>query len=568
MTRSVRTFLLAAVFVLQAVTVVGIVLLNRWSSEDVLVDQMSQIMDKVAAESVERTEAHLAPAADATALTQGLVDAGVLDPRDGDALRRYFRQQLEVSPQLDGMFVGYPDGSLVYLARDDGRVDGGYRLQEITVDGDVRTNTVTWLDASGEEVASERDDADPFDPRTRPWYEAAVAIGGTIWTEPYVFYNYLTPGVTTAAPLEREDGSLVGVFGVDTELAELSSFVGALEVSPNGRAFLVDRSGGLLAYPDVERVVRPSEDDEAAYRLAEADEVGDPAVEAAFASLDGSRVPEGERVERSFRVDGSATRAVFVPLSGRDDWYVVVVAPERDFVGRILDGQRNNALLAVAIGLAVVVLSIPFVRWIGRLFQRTHERATTDALTGLVNRRQFTESLRREVDRARRQGRPLSAVLVDVDLFKQINDTYGHAVGDEALVAVAERLRHGVRDTDVVARLGGDEFALLLVDTDLDEAAEIVERIRARLDEAPTATSGGEVPITVTLGVAALTDDDRDGDALVAAADAALYVAKEGGRNRVATPAGLLERSTGSTASATSAPTGTTTTSGTTTAID
>src|SRR5690606_12152242 len=130
-------------------------------------------------------------------------------------------------------------------ARDDGRVDGGYRLQEITVDGDVRTNTVTWLDASGEEVASERDDADPFDPRTRPWYEAAVAIGGTIWTEPYVFYNYLTPGVTTAAPLEREDGSLVGVFGVDTELAELSSFVGALEVSPNGRAFLVDRSGGL-----------------------------------------------------------------------------------------------------------------------------------------------------------------------------------------------------------------------------------------------------------------------------------------------------------------------------------
>jgi hypothetical protein len=95
---------------LQAVTVVAIVVLNRVNSQDVLVDQMTQIMDKVAAESVQRTEAHLTPAAHANELTVGLVDTGVLDPRDPDALVKYFRQQLQVSPQIAGMYIGFPDG--------------------------------------------------------------------------------------------------------------------------------------------------------------------------------------------------------------------------------------------------------------------------------------------------------------------------------------------------------------------------------------------------------------------------------------------------------------------------
>jgi diguanylate cyclase (GGDEF)-like protein len=549
MSKSVRNFLLAALFILQAVTVVTIVLLNRVSSEPVLVDQMNQMMDKVADESVERTEAHLRPAADAAALTEDLVDQGFLDPTDVGQLQRYFLSQLRVSPQLDGLFVGYPDGGLVYVSHDDSRDEDGFRAQVIEVDGEVRTNTISWLAADGTETASERDDADPFDPRTRPWYEAATATGGLIWTKPYVFYNYLTPGVTTAAPIESDDGELIAVFGVDTALAELSEFVADLDVSANGTAYLVDTSGGLLAYRDLDAVVRESEDENEEYRLAQADEVSDALVEEAHRTLEDADLEPGERLESAFSVDGQASRAVFVPLSERDDWYVAVAAPERDFVGRILDGQRDNALLAVGIGLAVIVLSIPFVRWVGRLFQRTHDRATTDALTKLVNRRQFEESLRDEVVRARRQGHPLSVALIDVDFFKQINDTHGHGVGDEALIAVADGLRRGVRETDVVSRLGGDEFAVLLLETDVPGSAEILERIRAQFDDEPATTSAGPVPITLTFGVAGLAPGDADGDALVARADAALYVAKEGGRNRVATPDGLVDRT--STAGAT-----------------
>jgi diguanylate cyclase (GGDEF)-like protein len=106
-----------------------------------------------------------------------------------------------------------------------------------------------------------------------------------------------------------------------------------------------------------------------------------------------------------------------------------------------------------------------------------------------------------------------------------------------------------VRETDVVSRLGGDEFAVLLLETDVPGSAEILERIRAQFDDEPATTSAGPVPITLTFGVAGLAPGDADGDALVARADAALYVAKEGGRNRVATPDGLVDRT--STAGAT-----------------
>jgi diguanylate cyclase (GGDEF)-like protein len=544
MSKTVRNLLLAGMLALQAVTVVAIVVLNRVNSQDVLVDQMTQIMDKVAAESVQRTEAHLTPAAHANELTVGLVDTGVLDPRDPDALVKYFRQQLQVSPQIAGMYIGFPDGGFVYLSQDDSRVENGYRLQVIDTSQAERTNTLVWLDADGVVQETERDDSDPYDPRTRPWYGDAVAAGDTIWTEPYVFYSSRAPGVTTATPLETADGDLIGVYGADTALADLSAFVSDLDVSERGTAFLVDESGGMLAYRDPEAVVRETDSEQVDYRLSGTHELDDPLVEEAFAALEAADPRPGEVVHEPFRYDGNASQAVFVPLSERQEWYVGVAAPERDFLGRIFDGQRNNAILAAIIGLVVVVLSIPFVRWIAKLFQRTHDRATTDPLTKLVNRRAFEESLHREVVRARRQNHPLSASLIDVDFFKKINDTYGHSIGDEALVAVAKRLEGGVRETDVVCRLGGDEFAILLLDTDVDEASEILERIRATIADAPTATTKGPVAITLTLGVAELTADMGDGEALIETADTALYLAKEGGRNRVAGPRGLVDRMT------------------------
>lgn len=161
--------------------------------------------------------------------------------------------------------------------------------------------------------------------------------------------------------------------------------------------------------------------------------------------------------------------------------------------------------------------------------------AHTDVLTGLANRRQFIAMSEVEIARARRSGRALSLIVCDIDLFKQINDGYGHAVGDKAIRHVAERLLEGVRQIDVVARFGGDEFVILLPDIKLDEAHVVAERLRESLSSTDLILEDGrQVPATVSMGVATLEEGDKVFEALFHRADIGLYTAKNGGRNQVA----------------------------------
>jgi diguanylate cyclase (GGDEF)-like protein len=155
-----------------------------------------------------------------------------------------------------------------------------------------------------------------------------------------------------------------------------------------------------------------------------------------------------------------------------------------------------------------------------------------DALTQLANRRQFMEATDREVATARRHGRPLAAVMVDIDRFKQVNDTWGHQVGDDVIRAVAARLRLHSREVDLAGRYGGEEFALVLPDVG-DAAGAIAERLRTEVAGAPVETAAGPVPVTISLGVAYLQATDTGAAPLLARADECLYRAKRGGRNRV-----------------------------------
>lgn len=153
--------------------------------------------------------------------------------------------------------------------------------------------------------------------------------------------------------------------------------------------------------------------------------------------------------------------------------------------------------------------------------------ASTDALTGLANRRAFQEALARELAVAARRGEPCGLVILDVDHFKAVNDTFGHQGGDEVLRGVGRALTDAGRETDVAARYGGEEFAVVMPGCSASEAVEVAERLRAAI-----AGMGGPVPVTVSAGVAAFPADGDDSTALVAAADAALYRAKRLGRDR------------------------------------
>ena len=162
------------------------------------------------------------------------------------------------------------------------------------------------------------------------------------------------------------------------------------------------------------------------------------------------------------------------------------------------------------------------------------ELAVIDELTGLHNRRFFDCRLSHELDRFERYRHPLSLVLLDVDHFKRVNDTYGHDMGDDVLRHLAGIGQALIRRVDLFARFGGEEFALLLPDTGPEGALVAAERMRKRVEETPVTIDGQEIAITISVGVSS-TSDRFTGDAhgLIRAADQALYEAKRSGRNRV-----------------------------------
>ena len=163
--------------------------------------------------------------------------------------------------------------------------------------------------------------------------------------------------------------------------------------------------------------------------------------------------------------------------------------------------------------------------------------ATLDALTNLNNRRQFETRLGQEIAIAKRQNNPLCAMMIDIDFFKRVNDTYGHAAGDEVLRTVAGIIKDALRESDIPARYGGEEFAVLLPFTKIDEAKIVGERLRAAVENTPITINQDspekqDINVTISMGLAEF-DKIEGGEALVERADKALYEAKTSGRNRV-----------------------------------
>ena len=161
------------------------------------------------------------------------------------------------------------------------------------------------------------------------------------------------------------------------------------------------------------------------------------------------------------------------------------------------------------------------------LLSEVEHLATRDGLTGLANRRLFEETLEREVARSHRRRAPLALVVLDVDHFKDVNDTVGHQAGDAVLREVAQAMVGNTKASDLPARYGGDEFVVLLPDCTRADALRVAERLRAAV-----AAEVSAVPVTVSAGVGAMPDNAGNGERLVAAADAALYAAKREGRDR------------------------------------
>lgn len=197
-----------------------------------------------------------------------------------------------------------------------------------------------------------------------------------------------------------------------------------------------------------------------------------------------------------------------------------------------LDGNALRSLFVFLVTAAI--FNFAFMAMVThRLLGRLRDLSERDALTNLHNRRAIERELQREWQRWMRKRERFSVLVIDLDHFKRINDTHGHAAGDEVLLQTARRLAAMARETDTVARVGGEEFLLLLPGTQRDGARKMAERLLAQLREQPMMFSGTPLPITASIGVSQVEAGDADAAAVLARADQALYCAKEQGRDRL-----------------------------------
>ena len=246
-------------------------------------------------------------------------------------------------------------------------------------------------------------------------------------------------------------------------------------------------------------------------------------LESALESVEAEALSSGAARESAH----GATNAIAHPLRGADASQELVGVVSVARAGRpFTSGDRE--LFAYLAG--QVARSMENVE----LHETTARRSVTDELTGLSNRRAFDDALAGEVERAKRFGTDLGLVLIDLDDFKRINDTYGHPQGDVVLREVARVLRDSSREVDHPARYGGEELAAVLPGTDLEGAFNRAERVREQIAQLhiPRLNGGGTLTITASCGVAAARGTNADGRALVQAADAALYEAKGSGKNK------------------------------------
>lgn len=252
-----------------------------------------------------------------------------------------------------------------------------------------------------------------------------------------------------------------------------------------------------------------------------------------------------ERAARGARADRAALRLGFVVAVAAAIACALVIYLRRNVIRRLV--ELRDSVQANAAGQAVPItddgadevgdLARSVRHFIDEIEHREEELrrlATTDVLTGVANRRAFLAEAEKELARCRRMGRSLCVLMMDIDHFKRVNDTWGHAVGDEVIRRVAKLGGEVFRAIDLVGRLGGEEFAVLMPETVLSDAIVGAERMRAAIKaHVFTLENGQSFQVTISIGAAEMGGDDRDVGGLLERADAALYVAKGSGRDQV-----------------------------------
>jgi diguanylate cyclase (GGDEF)-like protein len=258
----------------------------------------------------------------------------------------------------------------------------------------------------------------------------------------------------------------------------------------------------------------------------------DPRIELVITDVQMPRVT-GQQLLKLIRLSPEtriSSLPVIVMTSAEDsaEKHLAFLNGANDFLNKPVDSLELQARVNVHHRLARIIRELEESK------KALAELAATDSLTKLKNRRLFYTQAAQNLISCRQDGKDMSLLLLDIDHFKKVNDTFGHSVGDKVLVKVAELLTQMVRSVDTVARFGGEEFAALLPETNRLGAAVLGERIRAAIEHEQIVVDGRDIPVTVSIGIATLAAEDVESiDQLLNIADRRLYLAKNSGRNRI-----------------------------------
>ena len=211
-------------------------------------------MQNISSYTIDKSRNHLQPARDAAVLTSALAVNDIVNRSDVDEMENYFYEQLTLYKQFSGIYYANIHGEFVMSSRYGKKKQTPFYTKVISkTDGFRRVEMIERDETLQEVIRYERPD-DTYDPRIRPWFIEASKSSTLIWTDPYIFFTSKNPGISTASPVYGKNGALAGVVGVDIEISEISDFIATLKIGDNGRAFILNSQGEVIAYPEKDKI--------------------------------------------------------------------------------------------------------------------------------------------------------------------------------------------------------------------------------------------------------------------------------------------------------------------------
>lgn len=340
---------------------------SYFSTKKVMLLHTIDIMENISDLTLKETQNFFSIARGAAHLTKRLISSEVVntDKEHVEKLEKYFFDQLEINQQFAGIYFASPDGDFYYVSRNSSHTPDGYRTKFIKTTPQGREIKLIWRDRDTKIFQEEFDPHDTYDPRQRPWFKKAKKEQQVIWTNPYIFFTSKKPGITTAGPIYDDDGSLLGVVGVDIELDMLSKFIGSLRVGKTGIAFMIDQDSNVIAYPDPAQLKYSDGKKNEKIRLPKLWELSNPVCKLAYDSIEQAKSSGHPQIVKKnsffapFQKGSDKYYTMFTPVQeSKISWMIGVYIPENDYFGNIITNQRINLLLTLILSCIATVAGL------------------------------------------------------------------------------------------------------------------------------------------------------------------------------------------------------------------